>query len=37
MALTAAALAYFGPKSSRPQYDPSSDDEPDDCECVLSV
>jgi len=35
MALTAAA--YFAPKSSRPQYDPSSDDEPDDCVCVLSV
>ena len=27
---------YFAPKSLRPQYDPS-DDEPDDCVCVLSV
>ena len=35
MALTAAA--YFAPKSSCPQYDLSSDDEPDDCVCVLSV
>ena len=33
MALTAAA--YFAPKSSHPQYDPSSDDEPDDCVCVV--
>ena len=29
MALTAAV--YFAPKSSRPQYGPSSDNEPDDC------
>ena len=35
MVLTAAA--YFAPKSSRSQYDLSSDDEPDDCVCVLSV
>ena len=34
MALTAA---YFASKSSRPHYDPSTDDEPDDCVCVLSV
>ena len=27
---------YFAPKSLRPRYDPS-DDEPDDCVCVLSV
>ena len=33
MALTAA---YFASKSSRPHYDPSTD-EPDDCVCVLSV
>ena len=33
----ALATAYFAPKTSRPQYDPSADDEPHDCVCVLSV
>ena len=29
--------SLFAPKTSRPQYDPSADDEPHDCVCVLSV
>ena len=33
----ALATAYFAPKTSRSQYDPSADDEPHDCVCVSSV
>ena len=37
MAASESSCVYFVPTSSRPQYDPSKDDDEDDCVCVLSV
>ena len=36
MAVSATPCVYFAPKSSRPWYDPATDEEPNDCVCALS-
>ena len=37
MAVSATPCVYFAPKSSRPWYDPATDEEPNDCVCALSL